>query len=86
MKLSLTIPLQNDVQMDDVAIRAQAHLDGVHLSALVAGRDLDQGVFDLDANPDGMKLNGRALLASFRRSWMRRWTFALVRRRRWCRA
>ncbi len=64
VKLSLTIPLQNDVQMDDVAIRAQAHLDGVHLSALVAGRDLDQGVFDLSANPDGMKLNGRALLAS----------------------
>ena len=43
---------------------AQAHLDGVHLGALVAGRDLDQGVFDLSANPDGMKLNGRALLAS----------------------
>ena len=64
VKLSLSIPLQNDVQMDDVAIRAQAHLDGVHLSALVAGRDLDQGVFDLSANPDGMKLNGRALLAS----------------------
>ena len=64
VKLSLTIPLQNDVQMDDVAIRAQAHLDGVHLSALVAGRDLDQGVFDLSANPDGMKINGRALLAS----------------------
>ncbi len=64
VKLSLTIPLQNDVQMDDVAIRAQAHLDGVHVTALVAGRDLDQGVFDLSANPDGMKLNGRALLAS----------------------
>ncbi len=47
---------RTDVQMDDVAIRAQAHLDGVHLSALVAGRDLDQGVFDLSANPDGMKL------------------------------
>ena len=31
---------------------------------LVAGRDLDQGVLDLTANTDGMKLNGRALLAS----------------------
>ena len=64
VKLSLTLPLDNNVQMDDVAIRAQAHLDGVHLSALLAGRDLDQGVFDLSANPDGIKLNGRALLAS----------------------
>ena len=33
--------------MDDIAIQAQAHLEGVHLGALVAGRDLDQGVFDL---------------------------------------
>ena len=39
-------------------------LTDVHLGALVAGHDLDQGVFDLSANPDGMKLNGRALLAS----------------------
>ena len=28
VKLSLSIPLQNDVRMDDIAIRAQAHLDG----------------------------------------------------------
>ena len=36
----------------------------MHLGALAAGRDLDQGVLDLTANPEGMKLNGRALLAS----------------------
>jgi hypothetical protein len=36
----------------------------VHLSAVAAGHDLDQGVLDLTANPDGMKLSGRASLAS----------------------
>ena len=46
--------------MDDIAVHAQAHLESVHLSGVAAGRDLDQGVLDLDANADGMKLNGRA--------------------------
>jgi AsmA-like protein/uncharacterized protein DUF3971 len=64
VKLDLTVPLENSVRMDDIAVQVQAHLDGVHLGAVAAGRDLDQGVFDLSANPDGMKLNGRALLAS----------------------
>ena len=64
VKLGLTVPLERNVQMDDIPVRVQAHLDGVHLGELVAGRDLDQGVFDLSANNDGMKLSGRAVLAS----------------------
>jgi hypothetical protein len=63
-KLRITVPLENAVQIDDIPVEAQAHLEGVHLSALVGGQDLDQGAFDLHANNDGMKLNGRALLAS----------------------
>ena len=63
-KLSLVLPLEDAVRMDDITIQVQAHLDGVHLGALVAGRDLDQGVLDLTANAEGMKLSGRALLAS----------------------
>ena len=63
-KLSLVLPLEDAVRMDDITIQVQAHLDGVHLGALVAGRDLDQGVIDLTANAQGMKLSGRALLAS----------------------
>jgi hypothetical protein len=64
VKIALTVPLEDAVRMDDITVQVQAHLDGVHLGALVAGRDLDQGVFDLNANSDGMKLNGRAVLAS----------------------
>ena len=63
-KLSLVLPLEDAVRMDDITIQVQAHLDGVHLGALVAGRDLDEGVLDLTANAAGMKLSGRALLAS----------------------
>lgn len=61
--LTLSLPLDEHVRMDQVAIHARAHLEGVHLSAIVAGRDLDQGVFDLDADVDGMTLGGTAALA-----------------------
>ena len=64
VKLAVTLPLDENVSMDDIAIRAQAHLEGVHLSSVVAGKNLDDGAFDMDANANGMKLNGRALLAS----------------------
>jgi hypothetical protein len=63
-KLRITVPLENAVQIDDIPIAVQAHLDGVHLGAVVGRQDLDQGAFDLNANNDGMKLNGHALLAS----------------------
>ena len=64
VKCNITVPLEDAVRMDDIAIQVQARLDGVHLGALVAGHDLDQGAFDLSANTQGMKLSGRALLAS----------------------
>ena len=63
-KLTATLPLEQTVKMDDVTIRVQAHLQGVHLSDVAAGHDLDQGVLDLDVNADGLKLNGHAFLAS----------------------
>ena len=37
VKLSVQLPLDNKVKMDDIAIRAQAHLDGVHLGDIAAG-------------------------------------------------
>jgi len=64
VKLTVGLPLEKAVSMDDIAIHAQAHLEGVHLSAIAAGRDFDQGVLDLDATTDGLKLTGRGLLAA----------------------
>jgi hypothetical protein len=48
VKLTVALPLDQNVSMDDVAIHARAHL----------------GSFDLDADADGMKLNGKASLAA----------------------
>ena len=64
VKVNVNLPLEHDVAMSDIGIQVQAHLDGVRVIGLAAGRDLDQGVFDLSANDDGLKLAGRALLAS----------------------
>lgn len=64
VKLSLDVPLEKSVSMDDISVRAHAHLESVHLSAVADGHNLDQGVLDLDANADGLKVSGRALLAS----------------------
>ena len=63
INLSVRLPLQSDMTMDDVSLRAQAHLTQVHLSGIVAGRDLDQGVLDLDADTNGLTLKGEAVLA-----------------------
>jgi hypothetical protein len=64
VKLRLSVPLEDNVTMDAIPVQVQARLDAVHLGRLVAGRDLDQGTLDLTANNDGMKVNGRALLAA----------------------
>jgi hypothetical protein len=61
--LTLSFPLEKHLSMDQVAIRAHAHLDGAHLGGVIAGRDLDQGVVDLDVTNDGLTLSGTASLA-----------------------
>ena len=63
VKLSVRLPLEDKVKIDDIAVRAQAHLENVHLGDIAAGRSLDQGKLDLDATNDGLKVNGQAMLA-----------------------
>jgi len=57
------LPLEDSVSMDDVAISTRAHLVGVHLGGIAAGRDIDRGVLDLTASNDGLSLGGTAQLA-----------------------
>ena len=57
------LPLRDQVTMDDIQVHATAHVTDVHLGAVVAGRDLDNGTLDLDVGNDGMKLTGSATLA-----------------------
>ena len=61
--LTVSLPLDVRVTMDQIAIGAQAHLTGVHLGHVVAGNDLDQGVLDLTANNNELSFNGAALIA-----------------------
>ena len=63
VKLSLQLPFDADVRTEDIAVRALARLERVHLTGLVAGRDLDDGRFDLDASDDGLTVKGHAALA-----------------------
>lgn len=56
------LPLENDVDVDDLRIRAETKITGLRLAALVAGRDLQGGVLDLDANNDGLRAQGTATI------------------------
>jgi hypothetical protein len=61
--LAFQFPLENALTMDDVAIHADVHVKRARLLAVVYGRDLEDGAFDLDVNKDGLSLKGRGALA-----------------------
>jgi hypothetical protein len=61
--VTVKLPLAAIVRMDDVAVHAAARLTGVHLASVVAGRNLDQGNFDLIVDNGGLTLKGHTLLA-----------------------
>jgi hypothetical protein len=60
--LGVTLPLDNRVTMDDIAIRIGAHLDNASLGDVVAGRDLSGGALDIVATDDDLTVKGKALL------------------------
>jgi hypothetical protein len=55
--------LDHRVTVDDIHIQTAGKLTDLHLGAIAAGRDLDQGALDFEANNDGLKVTGSALLA-----------------------
>ena len=61
--VAVSLPLENKVGMDDIAIQVAARLNGLHLASVLAGRDLDQGTIALRADADGLTASGSALLA-----------------------
>ena len=62
-KLSVDLPLEHHLEFEQVKIRAQGHLAAFRAGALVAGRDLDRGEIDFDANTDALKASGSAAIA-----------------------
>ena len=64
MRLSVHLPLDDRVSFDDVAIKASAHMEDVHLGKIAAGRDLDHGVLDLTVTSDALKITGTGTVAA----------------------
>ena len=62
-KLTIALPLETWVGIDDIAIQVAAKLNQVHLGGLVAGRDIDRGQFDLTATNDELTVKGDTLVA-----------------------
>ncbi len=63
-KLSVTLPLEAKVDMDDIVIGATAALTDVHLENVVAGKMLDRGDLALQVDGNGLKLDGTGNLAT----------------------
>ncbi|HTW68694.1 MAG TPA: AsmA-like C-terminal region-containing protein [Acetobacteraceae bacterium] len=61
--ISASVPLDADVQIDDIAIRVAAHVEKAGLAGFVGGRDLSDGALDIAASNDGLTVKGAARLA-----------------------
>jgi hypothetical protein len=62
-RLTMRIPLEARVTMDDITIGATATLARVHLDRIAAGRDLDDGELKLLVSADGLQAGGTGAVA-----------------------
>ncbi|MDR3529883.1 MAG: DUF3971 domain-containing protein [Rhodopila sp.] len=62
--LDFRFPLENKLQIEDVQIHADAHLQRVRLLDVAGGQGLDDGSVDLSIDKDGLSLKGRGSLAA----------------------
>jgi hypothetical protein len=60
--LGVSMPMKDVVAFEDIRIQTTARATGLHLGAVVAGRDLDQGTIQVDAGSDAFHAGGKALL------------------------
>ena len=63
-KLTVRLPLEAKVSMDDITIGATATLSAVHLDNVVAGKSLDDGNLTLQVDGNGLKLAGTGSLSA----------------------
>jgi hypothetical protein len=63
-RLTVALPLDADVTIDQIAVATQAHLDNVRIARLIGGRTLDKGAADLKATNDGMTIGGQAMVGA----------------------
>ncbi len=60
--LAVNMPMKDVVAFEDIRIQTTARATGLHLGAVVAGRDLDQGAIQIDASTDAFHAGGKATL------------------------
>ena len=58
--LTVQVPLEEQVSMDQVPIHAHGMVADTHLGNVVAGRDLDAGQLTFDVTNDGLSISGPA--------------------------
>lgn len=63
-KLDISFPLETKLDVDDIVIRAEAHLTKVQVPGVLADRDLGNGTFDLGVDKNGLSFRGDAELAA----------------------
>lgn len=61
--LRLTVPLESNLSVDDVTINGTGTVAKLHLSAIAAGRDLDDVAAKVDFDVNGLTFNGTGRLA-----------------------
>ena len=61
--MTLHVPLEDRVTMDDIPVAASATLTGVHLGRIVGGRDLDHAALAVKVTGDGLGITGRGSVA-----------------------
>ena len=57
------VPLERNLQIDDVTIRGTGTLSKAHLSGILSGRDLDDGTLSLDVDTNHLTIKGTGVLA-----------------------
>ena len=62
--LNFQFPLEDKLQINDVRIHADAHLERVRLLDVAGGQDLNDGVFDLGIDKDGLTVKGQGSVAT----------------------
>ena len=62
LELGLSLPLIDQVTVDEMTITTHADLSAVSLGNAVAGRSITQGRFGLDATADGLNLSGNGVV------------------------
>ena len=62
-RLQVNMPMKDQLAFEDIRIETSSKVTDLRLGGLVAGRDLEQGMIQLDVNSETLRASGKALVA-----------------------